>query len=91
MKNKNNDFENGELIVPEERLNMAFYYDEIQSVLYEDVVYRRATVRERIFYEKTLKSTMGEIKTFEKYKSDKSGAAGKAYESFEKSRKNFPK
>ena len=72
-------FERGMLIVPNETLTAAFYYDPTNDELREDYEYREATSAERIYYEKTMMSGMSELTgSINDYKKSKSDVSSKA-------------
>lgn len=64
-----NEFKEGQLIIPNNNLHEAFYYWKAQMDLYEKIVYRVATTRERIYYEKNIASSKESTNTISAYKS----------------------
>lgn len=67
-----NNFERGQLIIPSNNLEIAFYYDPNNSELFEEIDYRVATDRERITYEKMVMSGLEPFKNYNAYVKSKS-------------------
>ena len=66
------EFQDGQLLIPDNRLAAAFYYYKNEMDLVENVEYRVATTRERIYYEKNIRNSKEAASTVSEYKNAKS-------------------